>query len=223
MPIKKVYITNSLPLRLINHPTNNNPQFKSPPLKSYIHSAETSLQRWHYTGSQNILSLKKIIKIKFFGTFLILVMANFSSCEHSIFLTFLLIPTFCKSICLKHYYFPWHLSAVFYVFLIPFKRLYPMQWNWIFCITVKQIENIMHLPPIGWLMERQSIKWQATRWKTGFQFPTRAQGFVIKCIVHRTTAGPPSSGHVVKDGHIIKRTTLLQLPFKTRNSRSFVS
>ena len=34
MPTKKVYITNSLPLRLINHPTNNNPQFKSPPLKT---------------------------------------------------------------------------------------------------------------------------------------------------------------------------------------------
>ena len=119
------------------------------------------------------LPLSKIIKIKFMGAFLILAIEKFSSREHSTFLTFLLIPTFCKIVCLKQDYFPWHISTVFYVFLIPFKRLYPMHWNWIFWITVKQTENIMHLTPIGWLMECQSIIWQATRLKTGFQFPTR--------------------------------------------------
>jgi len=53
-----------------------------------------------------ILPLTKIIKIKFMGAFLILVIIKFSSCEHSIFLTFLLIPTFCKSVRLEEDYFP---------------------------------------------------------------------------------------------------------------------
>lgn len=166
--------------------------------------------------------LAEIIKIKPIGAFLTL-NEHFSSREHSIFPTFLLIPSFSKSICLKQDYFPWLLCTVFCVFLIPFKLLYPTQWNWIFWITVKQIENIMHLTRIGWIMERQSKIRQATRWKTGFQFPTWAKGFVIKCIVCRTTVGPPSSGHVVKDGRIITLTIRLQLPFKTGNSWSFDS
>jgi hypothetical protein len=168
------------------------------------------------------LSLTKIIKIKFMRAFLILVVEKFSSSKHSVFLIFLLIPNFCQSVCLKQDYFPWLFSTVVYVYLIPFKPLYPMQLNWTFWITVKQIENIIYLTPIGWLIERQSI-WQATRLKTGFQFPTRAKGFVTKCIVSRTTAGPPSSGHVVKDGRNIKLTTCLQRLFKTRNSWRFVS
>jgi len=150
------------------------------------------------------LPLTKIIKIKFMGAFLILVIEKISSIK--------------SYACLKQDYFPWHFSTVFYVFLILFKRFYPVQWNWIFWITVKQTENITHLTPIGWLMERQSIIWQATRLKTGFQFPTWAKGFVIKCIISRTTAGTPSSGHVVKDGRNMKLPTRLQLPFKTRNT-----
>lgn len=157
------------------------------------------------------------------GAFLIIVIEKFSSLEHSIFLTFPLILNFCKSVCRKQDYFPGTFSIVFYVFLIPFIRLYPMQWNWIFWITVKRIENIMHHTPIGWLMESQSIIWQPTRLKTGFHFLTRAKGFVIKCIVSRTTAGLLSSGHVVKDGRNIKLTARLQLPFKTINSWKFVS
>jgi hypothetical protein len=150
------------------------------------------------------LSLTKIIKIKFMRAFPILVVETFSSSKHSIFLTFLIMPTFCQSVCLNQDYFPWLVSTVVYVFLIPFKPLYPTQWNWTFWITVKQIENIIHLTPIRWLMERQSIIWQATRFKTGFQFPTRAKGFVTNCIVSRPTAGPPSSGHMVRDGRNIK-------------------
>jgi hypothetical protein len=166
--------------------------------------------------------MAKIIKIKLKGAFLIL-NENRSWRENSIFPTFRLISNFSKSIRLKQDYFPWLLSTVYCVFLIPFKLLYRMQWNWIFWITVKQIENIMHLTRIGSIMERQSIIWQATRWKIGFQFPAWAKGFVIKCIVCRTTASLPSSWHVVKDGRIIKLTTLQQLPFKTRNRWSFVS
>jgi len=52
-----------------------------------------------------VLPLTKIIKIKFMGAFLILVIEKFSSREHSTFLTFLLIPAFCKIVCLKQDYF----------------------------------------------------------------------------------------------------------------------